>query len=155
MHVGRLEVLDFRNYEHALVDFSPGVTAVLGANGQGKTNLVEALGYLATLGSHRVSTDVPLIRRGCTRAVIRGDAFHDARRVRVEVEINSGRANRARVNGTAVSRPRECLGVVRRVLFAPEDLGLVKGDPAGRRTFMDDLLVSLAPRYAADRKSVV
>jgi DNA replication and repair protein RecF len=151
VHVARLEVVDFRNYEHALVEFGPGVTTLLGGNGQGKTNLVEAVGYLATLGSHRVPTDGPLVRRGATRAVVRGDAVHVDRRVRVEVEISPGRANRARVNGAPMPRPRDCLGVVRRVLFAPEDLGLVKGDPAGRRVFLDDLLVSLAPRFAGVR----
>lgn len=151
MHVGRLEVVDFRNYEHAVVQFQPGVTTLLGGNGQGKTNLVEAIGYAATLGSHRVATDGPLVRRGAQSAVIRAEAVHEERRVRVDLEILPGRANRVRVNSAPVARPRDCLGVVRRVLFAPEDLALVKGDPSGRRLFLDDLLVSLTPRYSALR----
>lgn len=151
MHLARLEVRDFRNYVHAEVLLDPGVTTFVGANGQGKTNLVEAVGYLATHGSHRCATDAPLVRQGATSAIIRGDAVNEARRVRVELEINPGRANRAKVNGASAVRSRDALGVVRRVLFAPEDLALVKGDPALRRAFLDELLVSLSPRFAAVR----
>jgi DNA replication and repair protein RecF len=124
---------------------------LVGPNGVGKTNLVEAAGYLATLGSHRVATDAPLIRRGADRAVVRGLVAHQGRELAVEVEIASGRANRARVNRAPVARPRDVLGILRTVLFAPEDLALVRGDPGERRRFLDDLLVSRYPRYAGVR----
>ena len=129
----------------------PGVTSFVGPNGQGKTNLVEALGYLATLDSHRVSTDAPLVRFGAERAVVRAHVARDDRATLVEVEINPGRANRARINRSPVPRPREVLGLLRTVLFAPEDLALVKGDPSERRRFLDELLVARAPRMSAVR----
>src|SRR5207248_9033436 len=124
---------------------------LVGAKGEGKTNLVEAVGYAATLGSHRVSTDAPLVRRGAERAVLRAAVVSGTADSLVEIEINPGRANRARLNRAPVPRPRQVLGVLRTVLFAPEDLALVKGDPEGRRRFLDDLLVTSAPRYAAVR----
>ena len=127
------------------------MTAFVGPNGQGKTNLVEAIGYLATLGSHRVAQDAPLVRLGAERAVVRGQVVRDDRSLLVEIEITPGRANRARLNRSPVPRPREVLGILRSVLFAPEDLALVKGDPAERRRFLDDLLVLRAPRYAGVR----
>ena len=129
----------------------PGVTSFLGRNGQGKTNLVEALGYVATLGSHRVATDAPLVRLGASAAVVRAQVVRDDRATLVEIEINPGRANRARINRSPVPRPREVLGILRTVLFAPEDLALVKGDPAERRRFLDDLLVARTPRLAGVR----
>lgn len=124
---------------------------LLGANGQGKTNLVEALGYLATLGSHRVATDAPLVRHGAARAITRAVVVNDDRELIVEVEISPGKANRARVNRAPVARPRDVLGILRTVLFAPEDLALVRGDPGERRRFLDDLLVARMPRYAGVR----
>jgi DNA replication and repair protein RecF len=127
------------------------VSTLLGANGQGKTNLVEAVAYLATLGSHRVATDAPLVRSGAQRAILRGVVTSAQRDSLVEIEINPGRANRARLNRAPVTRPRQVLGVLRTVLFAPEDLALVKGDPDQRRRFLDDLLVASAPRYAGVR----
>ena len=151
MHLRRLAVTDFRSWETAELDLRPGVTVLVGPNGVGKTNLVEAAGYLATLGSHRVATDAPLIRRGADRAVVRGLVAHQGRELAVEVEIASGRANRARVNRAPVARPRDVLGILRTVLFAPEDLALVRGDPGERRRFLDDLLVSRYPRYAGVR----
>ena len=151
MHLRRLAVADFRSWERAELDLEPGVTVLLGPNGVGKTNLVEAAGYLATLGSHRVATDAPLIRRGATQAVVRGQVVHHGRELSVELEITAGRANRARVNRAPVTRPRDVLGILRTVLFAPEDLALVRGDPSERRRFLDDLLVSRHPRYAAVR----
>ncbi len=150
MHLRRLAVTDFRSWEAAELDLTPGITVLVGPNGVGKTNLVEAAGYLATLGSHRVATDAPLIRRGAAQAVVRGQVVHLGRELSVEVEITSGRANRARVN-RAPAKPRDVLGILRTVLFAPEDLALVRGDPGERRRFLDELLVSRYPRYASVR----
>ncbi|HEU5241087.1 MAG TPA: DNA replication/repair protein RecF, partial [Ornithinibacter sp.] len=151
MHVRHLTVADFRSYPSAELPLEPGVTTLVGLNGQGKTNLVEALGYLATLSSHRVATDAPLVRFGATSAVVRGAVVRDGRETLVEVEITPGRANRARLNRSPVSRPRDLLGALRTVLFAPEDLALVKGDPGERRRFLDDLLVARQPRWAGVR----
>src|SRR6266540_3396686 len=122
MYVRHLSVADFRSWASADVTFDPGPMVLVGANGQGKTNLAEAIGYLSTLGSHRVPTDAPLVRAGAERAVVRAAAVSSGRELRVEIEIAPGRANRARLNGAAVPRPREILGLVRSVLFAPEDL---------------------------------
>jgi DNA replication and repair protein RecF len=149
--VRHLSVADFRSYAQAELALEPGVTALVGPNGQGKTNLVEALGYLATLDSHRVAHDAPLVRAGAQRAVVRGSVVRDGRDTVLEVEITPGKANRARIGGSPVPRPRELLGVLRTVLFAPEDLAIVKGDPAERRRYLDELLVARAPRYAAVR----
>ncbi|HLU57157.1 MAG TPA: DNA replication/repair protein RecF [Pseudonocardia sp.] len=150
MHLRRLAVTDFRSWESAELDLRPGVTVLVGPNGVGKTNLVEAAGYLATLGSHRVATDAPLVRRGASRALVRGSVVHQGRELTVELEIAPGRANRARVN-RAPAKPRDVLGILRTVLFAPEDLALVRGDPGERRRFLDELLVARFPRYAAVR----
>ena len=151
MYLRHLSLTDFRSYEQVELDLEPGITALVGPNGQGKTNLVEAVGYLAMLGSHRVATDAPLVRSGAERAVIRGAVVRDGRETRVEVELTPGKANRARLGGAPVPRPREILGTLRTVLFAPEDLAIVKGDPSERRRFIDDLLVVRAPRYAGVR----
>jgi DNA replication and repair protein RecF len=151
MHVRHLSVADFRSWPAADVAFEPGPAVLIGANGQGKTNLVEALGYVATLGSHRVSSDAPLVRHGAERAVVRAAVVADAREMRVEIEIVPGRANRAKLNGSPVPRPREVLGILRVVVFAPEDLAIVRGDPAERRRFLDDLVVARAPRLAGVR----
>ena len=151
MYVRQLSLTDFRSYPSVDLELSPGVTAFVGPNGQGKTNLVEALGYLATLGSHRVALDAPLVRAGAERAVVRGVVVRDGRDTVVEVEITPGKANRARLGGAPVPRAREILGAVRTVLFAPEDLAIVKGDPSERRRYLDDLLVARFPRYAGVR----
>ncbi len=151
MYVSHLWVSDFRNYEQADVEFGPGVTFLVGRNGEGKTNLVEAIGYLATLASHRVASDAPLVRMGAERAIVRGAVERQGRRTTLEIEINPGRANRAGINRTNVPRARDVLGTLRTVLFAPEDLALVKGDPAARRDFLDALLVARQPRWAAVR----
>ncbi|MDT0165190.1 DNA replication/repair protein RecF [Actinotalea sp. AC32] len=149
MHVSHLSLTDFRSYEQVDLALEPGVSALVGPNGQGKTNLVEAVGYVATLSSHRVATDAALVRAGAPRAVVRLRAQRGDRSSLVELEINPGRANRAQVNRAPVRRARDVLGILRTVLFAPEDLALVKGDPDGRRRFLDDLVVQLQPRMAA------
>ncbi|MGW6513875.1 DNA replication/repair protein RecF, partial [Streptomyces niveus] len=125
--------------------------AFVGANGQGKTNLVEAVGYLASLGSHRVSSDTPLVRMGAERAVIRAAVTQGERSQLVELELNPGRANRARINRSSQVRPRDVLGIVRTLRFAPEDLALVKGDPGERRRFLDELITARSPRMAGVR----
>jgi DNA replication and repair protein RecF len=151
MYVRHLAVTDFRSWPAADIALEPGPVVLVGPNGQGKTNLVEALGYLATLGSHRVATDAPLIRSGAERAVVQAAVVADTRELRLEIEILPGRANRAKLNAAPVSRPRELLGALRTVLFAPEDLAIVRGDPAERRRFLDELVVARAPRLAAVR----
>ena len=151
MHLTRLALTDFRSYADLGLELGPGVTTFSGPNGAGKTNLVEAIGYLATLGSHRVATDAPLIRQGAERAVLRAAVTGVSGSSLVEVEVNPGRANRVRLNRAPLPRPRDILGTVRTVLFAPEDLALVKGDPGERRRFLDELLVASAPRYAGVR----
>ena len=151
MHLTRLALTDFRSYSSADVALRPGVTLFSGPNGEGKTNLVEAVGYVATLSSHRSAHDAPLIRQGADRAIIRANVHGATNDALVEIELNPGRANRIRLNRAPLTKPREVLGVLRTVLFAPEDLALVKGDPGERRRFLDDLLVAMAPRYAAVR----
>jgi DNA replication and repair protein RecF len=151
VHLTRLALTDFRSYAAVDVPLEPGVTIFSGANGEGKTNLVEAVGYAATLTSHRSAQDAPLIRAGAEQAIIRAAISTSPSDALVEIELNAGRANRVRLNRAPLTRPREVLGVLRTVLFAPEDLALVKGDPGERRRFLDDLLVAMAPRYAAVR----
>ncbi len=151
MHLRHLSVSDFRSYASAELALTPGVTTLLGQNGQGKTNLVEAAGYLATLRSHRVATDQPLVRFGAEQAIVRAMVVRDGRETLLELEIVPGRSNRARINRSPAQRPRDVLGTLRTVLFAPEDLALVKGDPAERRRFLDDLLVARQPRWAGVR----
>jgi DNA replication and repair protein RecF len=151
VYLTRLGLTDFRSYADLSLELGPGVTTFSGPNGEGKTNLVEAIGYLATLGSHRVATDAPLVRQGAERAVLRAAVTSAKGSALVEVELNPGRANRARLNRAPLPRPRDLLGTLGTVLFAPEDLALVKGDPGDRRKLLDDLLVATAPRYAGVR----
>lgn len=148
MYISDLALADFRNYRREVARFRPGVTILVGENGQGKTNLVEAIAYLATLTSHRVSSDNALIRQGATAGVVQARVMRGESPTTVDVEIYAGRANRARLNRGNV-RPIEILGTIRAVLFAPEDLSLVRGEPAVRRAFLDDLMVQLRPRLAA------
>src|SRR6201992_3315563 len=143
--------MDFRSYTAADLTLAPGVTTLSGPNGEGKTTLAEAIGYVATLGSHRVATDTPLVRHGADRAIIRAAISSFRGQALIEIEVNPGKANRVRLNRAPINRPREILGVLRTVLFAPEDLALVKGDPGERRRFLDDLLVATAPRFAGVR----
>jgi DNA replication and repair protein RecF len=151
VHLTRLALTDFRSYAAADVRLEPGATTFTGANGQGKTNLVEAACYAATFASHRVAADAPLVRHGAERAIIRAAITGAVRDSLVEIEVNPGRANRVRLNRVPLPRPREALGVLRCVLFAPEDLATVKGDPDQRRRYLDDLLVATRPRYAGIR----
>jgi len=151
VHLTRLALTDFRSYTSADLTLDAGVTTLSGPNGEGKTNLAEAIGYVATLGSHRVATDTPLVRHGADRAIIRAAISSLHGQALIEIEVNPGKANRVRLNRAPINRPREILGVLRTVLFAPEDLALVKGDPGERRRFLDDLLVATAPRLAGVR----
>ena len=151
MYVAHLSLHDFRSYATAEVALEPGVTSFIGRNGQGKTNLVEAIDYLSRLTSHRVATDAPLVRSGAEQAVVRAAVVKDGRTAVLEVELNPGRANRARVNKSALPRTRDLVGLVRTVIFSPEDLTLVKGDPSDRRRFLDDLVVLRTPRLAGTR----
>jgi DNA replication and repair protein RecF len=142
---------DFRSWAHAELELTPGRTLFVGPNGYGKTNLVEALWYSSTLGSHRVATDAPLIRVGAPRAVVSTIVVNEGRECAVDLEIAAGRANKARLNRSPVRSPREVIGVLRAVLFAPEDLALVRGDPSDRRRYLDDLAAVRRPRVAAVR----
>jgi DNA replication and repair protein RecF len=145
LFVRHLSLTDFRNYVTAEVTLAPGPNLFVGSNGQGKTNLVESLAYLATLGSHRVSTDQALIRAGQDAAIVRARLEHDGRELLVELQLNRAAANRAQVNRAAI-KPRELPRYISTVLFAPEDLALVRGEPSTRRRFVDALLGAKAPR---------
>ncbi|MEJ7706454.1 MAG: DNA replication/repair protein RecF [Nocardioidaceae bacterium] len=151
MHVAQLKLVDFRSYASVEVELAPGVTAFVGPNGQGKTNLIEAIDYVATHASHRVAGDQPLVRAGATQAIVRTTIQRRDRRALVELEINPGRSNRARLNRGEVPRTRDVLGILRSVVFSPDDLTLVKGEPGVRRRFLDDLLVARHPRLAGVR----
>src|SRR4051794_33243557 len=151
MYVRHLQLGSFRSWERVDLALGPGPTVFVGRNGEGKTNLVEAVGYLATMSSHRGSTDAPLVRHGAAQGVVRAALRRGDRELLVEIEINPGRANRVRVNRAPLPRPRELIGIVKTVLFAPEDLALVRGDPTERRRFLDELLVSRTPRLAGVR----
>lgn len=151
MFVRKFTLRDFRSWDAVTVEPTPGITLFLGPNGHGKTNLLESLGYLATLSSHRVSADGPLIRAGASSAQIGAVVVNNGRELTIDLEINDGKANRARMNTSPLRRPREILGVLRAVLFAPEDLSLVRGDPGDRRRFLDELLSTRLPRMAAVR----
>lgn len=151
MFVQHLSVADFRSWERADIAFEPGVSVLVGSNGQGKTNLLEAIGYLATLASHRVASDAPLIRAGAEHALVQVAVVEAGRQLVLEVDITNGRANKAKLNRSPVPRPRDILGGLRTVLFAPEDLAVVRGDPSERRRFLDDVLVQRTPRMSGVR----
>lgn len=151
MYVRRLTLHDFRSWDDVTVDLEPGVSVFVGRNGFGKTNLVEALNYLATLGSHRVATDQPLIRVGAESASVSATVHNAGRELTAEIDLLAGRANKARINTAPCRRPRELLGILQSVLFAPEDLALVRGEPGGRRRFLDDLAILRTPRIAAEK----
>lgn len=151
MHVRRVALTDFRSWPRLELELEPGRTVFVGPNGFGKTNLIEALWYSSTLGSHRAATDAPLIRVGAQRAVVSTIVVNDGRELAVDLEITPGRANKARLNRSPVRSAREVLGALRAVLFAPEDLALVRGDPAERRRYLDELATTRRPRVAAIR----
>jgi DNA replication and repair protein RecF len=151
MFVKHLSLNNFRNYSTAEVELAPGVNLLVGPNGQGKTNLVEAIGYLATLRSHRVAGYLPLIKNAepeIAGATIRAMVTHESRDALIELELNRDSQNRARVNKSPVNRVRDILGYVNTVIFAPEDLDIIKKDPSNRRDFIDSLLVQVTPRFA-------
>ncbi|TVS84881.1 DNA replication/repair protein RecF [Mycobacterium helveticum] len=151
MYVRHLGLRDFRSWAQADLELGPGRTVFVGPNGFGKTNLIEALWYSTTLGSHRVGTDAPLVRAGAERAVVSTIVVNEGRECAVDLEIAAGRANKARLNRSPVRSTREVVGVLRAVLFAPEDLALVRGDPAERRRYLDELATVRRPRIAGLR----
>ena len=151
MYVRHLGLQDFRSWAGLELDLEPGRTVFVGPNGYGKTNLLEALWYSATLGSHRVASDAPLLRAGSERTVISTIVVNDGRELAVDLEIVTGRANKARLNRSPVRTAREVLGVLRAVMFAPEDLALVRGEPGERRRYLDELATTRRPRIAAVR----
>lgn len=151
LHIRHLHLVDVRTYRDARIDLPTGPIALIGANGQGKTNIVEAIGYLSTLGSHRVASDAPLVRQGAASARISAEIVRDDRALTVDVEIIPGSSNRARINNSPVPRAREILGIVQCVVFAPEDLAIVKGDPGERRRMLDELTIQRTPRLAGVR----
>jgi DNA replication and repair protein RecF len=152
LHLRRIELVDVRSYDRAELELEPGVTLLVGPNAQGKTNLLEAVLRAATGGSHRVASDAPLVRVGAEVGVIRCEVVTDeGRRRSIELEVGTGRRTRTKIDGQDVRRASDAAGVLRVVLFAPEDLTIVRGDPAERRRFLDDLLAQRRPAFAAAR----
>jgi DNA replication and repair protein RecF len=148
MHVISLTAVDFRSYSFVEINLEPGVTTFIGSNGQGKTNLVEAISYCSTLSSHRVSQDLPLVKSDQPRAIVRtGVKFLD-RTNWLEVEIWPSKTNKAKLNGSECKKTKEILGILQTITFSPEDLILVKGDPGDKRHFLDELLVQKSSSYA-------
>jgi DNA replication and repair protein RecF len=148
MHLKKLSLTNFRSYESLELSFTPGVQTFVGNNGCGKTNVAEALIYLGFLSSHRVSTNTPLIHRELDQAIIRAEIASDGRSLTVDLEINANKANRARLNQNPTKSQREILGALQVIYFSPEDLDLVRGEPTGRRDFLDKLLITRTPRLA-------
>ena len=146
MFVKRVRLTNFRNYKNAEVELSPGVNLLHGSNGQGKTNLVEAVNFFASLSSHRVAGTTPLIKQGEQTAIISVDLAHEDRELLLEFELNADSPNRARLNKSPVAKPKDILGYLNSVIFAPEDLDIVKRDPTNRRAFIDQLIVQFTPR---------
>jgi DNA replication and repair protein RecF len=148
MHVSHLSLTDFRSYSNLDLEFKTGHNIFIGENGEGKTNIIESLMYLALLSSHRISVDQPLVKLGAERAYVRATIETEDRSTLVELEINASKANRAKVNQNPVRSQKELFGIVKSVCFSPEDLDLVRGDPSERRSFMDQLLIQRSPRLA-------
>lgn len=154
MHLRRLWLTDFRGYPEADVTFDPGLTAVIGPNGQGKTNLIEAVAYLATLASFRGAPNDALIRQGAERAIVRAEGTREGRNLLLEAEIVANGRNRAQINRQPLKRSRDLLGALRVTVFSPDDLTLVKGSPGERRTYLDDTLVALHSRFDQARLDI-
>ena len=148
MYIRQLDLRDFRSWPELNLELEPGVTLFIGRNGYGKTNVIEALGYSAHLSSHRVSHDAPLVRANTTNARVSVTTVNEGRELTTHLLIKPHSANQAQINRTKLKSPREMLGVLRTVLFAPEDLALVKGEPAHRRRYLDDLIATRTPRLA-------
>ena len=146
MYAKRVKLTNFRNYDSADIEFSSGVNLIYGPNGQGKTNLVEALNFFAALDSHRVAGPTPLIKQGKSTAIISLELSHENRDLLLEYEINTESLNRARLNKSEIAKPKDILGYLNSVIFAPEDLDIVKRDPSNRRAFLDQLIVQFNPR---------
>jgi len=151
LYVRHLGLTDFRSWPRVDVELDPGRTVFIGPNGFGKTNLVEALWYSSTLGSHRVSSDAPLIREGAERAIVSTIVVNEGRELAIDLEITAGKANKARLNRSPIRSAREVLGVLSAVLFAPEDLALVRGEPGERRRYLDELATTRRPAIAGVR----
>lgn len=151
MFVRALNLRDFRSWNRLQLTLEPGCTVFVGPNGHGKTNILEALSYISTLASHRVSSDGPLLRTGYGQATVSATVVNTGRELTAEIDLNDGKANRARINTSPTRRPREILGILQTVMFAPEDLSLVRGDPGERRRFLDELATTRIPRIAAVR----
>jgi len=148
MRVKRLALTNFRSYANLELELNPGVNTFIGNNGSGKTNIAESLIYLAYLSSHRVANNLPLLTLGSDQAIIRAEIERDNRTLQVDLEINASKANRARLNQNPVKSQREILGALQIIYFSPEDLDLVRGDPAERRNFLDKLMITQSPRMA-------
>ena len=146
MYVKRVRLTNFRNYKTADLGLYPGVNLLHGSNGQGKTNLVEAINFFGSLSSHRVAGLTPLIKQGEETAIISLELAHDERELLLEFELNSDSSNRARLNKSPVAKPKDILGYLNSVIFAPEDLDIVKREPTNRRAFIDQLIIQFTPR---------
>ena len=146
MYVKRVRLTNFRNYKTADLELYPGVNLLHGSNGQGKTNLVEAINFFGSLSSHRVAGLTPLLKQGEETAIISLELAHDERELLLEFELNSDSSNRARLNKSPVAKPKDILGYLNSVIFAPEDLDIVKRDPTNRRAFIDQLIIQFTPR---------
>lgn len=151
MRISSLHLTNFRNHCDSTIGFEPGNNVILGKNGLGKTNVAEAIYYCATLGSHRVSGDAPLIRTGCLEATIQAEVAKHDRRANLEIDIKQAGANAARINGVVATKFRDILGLVKTVIFSPEDLDLVRGEPTYRRSYLDDFCLQMRPAYASIR----
>lgn len=151
MYLQSVELENFRSWPHVHVEMTPGVTAFIGSNGQGKTNIIEAIYYMATLSSHRVSQDGPLIRMGQNRARMSIHVINHDRELRAHILLNQGKSKQAQINRTRCKSPREILGILKAVLFSPEDLVLVRGEPADRRRYLDEIIAFGRPRFLAIR----
>ena len=148
MHLSHLSLKNFRSYSELELPLNPGITIFLGRNGEGKTNIVESILYLAFLSSHRTSGDLPLVKLGESAAYTRAKIQHPEREILVELEINGERANRARINQNPIRSQKELFGLIQCIYFSPEDMDLVRGDPSERRRFIDQILTLRSPRLA-------